>query len=150
MTEVADGLDQQLWDFVYAYDAAYDRAAQAIGLSAAQACLLHQLTAGSCSMGELAEALLCDASNVTQLVARLEGRELVTRESDPTDRRVKRVSITTAGRRVDRDVRRAFDFPSARLGRLSAPQRRQLSELLATVLAPDEERPALPHGGPGG
>lgn len=148
MTEVADRLDQQLWDFVYTYDVAYDRAAQEIGLSAAQACLLHHLTAGSCSMGELAEALLCDASNVTQLVARLEGRELVTREPDPADRRVKRVSITTAGRRVDRSVRRAFDFPSARLGRLSAPEQRRLSELLAKVLAPDGDQPARPGAAP--
>lgn len=136
MTGAADTLDQQLWDFVYAYDAAYDRAAQASGLSAAQACLLDHLRGGSHSMGELAVQLLCDASNVTQLVARLEARGLVTRVPDAADRRVKRVSITSAGRRMRRAVWRAFAFPSQSLGRLTTREQRQLSELLAKVLAP--------------
>src|SRR5918998_6193828 len=99
MTEVPDRLDQQLWDFVYAYDAAYDRAARAVGLSAAQACLLDALTGGGRSMGELAAALLCDASNVTQLVTRLEAGGLVTRSADPDDRRGKRGAITPGGGR---------------------------------------------------
>ncbi len=136
MTETADTLDQQLWDFVYAYDAAYDRAAREVGLSAAQACLLDALTGGPRSMGQLATELLCDASNVTQLAARLEARGLVTRGADPADRRVKRMSITPAGRRVHRTVREAFDFPNDRLARLSGPERRQLSELMSKLLAP--------------
>ena len=136
MAEVADALHRQVWDFVYAYDAAYDRAAQTVGLSAAQACLLDQLTTGSRSMGELAVELLCDPSNVTQLVARLEARGLVTRVPGTADRRVKRVSITTAGRRVHRAVRRAFDFPTDRLGRLTGEEQQQLSALMSKVLAP--------------
>jgi len=137
MTGAVNTLDQQLWDFVYAYDAAYDRAAQSSGLSVAQACLLDRLTGGSQSMGELAGALLCDASNVTQLVARLEARDLVTRVPDPADRRVKRVSITPAGHRVRDAVWRAFAFPSQGLGRLTTQEQSQLSELLAKMLAPE-------------
>ncbi|WP_222194989.1 MarR family winged helix-turn-helix transcriptional regulator [Modestobacter italicus] len=136
MTEPSTPLDQQLWDFVYGYDAAYDRAAQTAGLSAAQACLLDRLTAGTSSMGELATALLCDASNVTQLVARLEARGLVTREPDAADRRVKRVSITPAGRHEHRAVRQAFDLPAEMLDRLSAEEQQQLSRLLAKMRAP--------------
>ena len=138
MTADADPLHRQVWDFVYAYDAAYDRAAQAAGLSAAQACLLDQLTRGSRSMGELAVQLLCDPSNVTQLVVRLEARGLVTRVPETADRRVKRVSITAAGRREHRAVRRSFDFPADRLGRLTGQEQLQLSELLSKVLAPGE------------
>jgi DNA-binding MarR family transcriptional regulator len=134
VTEAAS-LDQQLWDFVYAYDAAYDGAARAVGLSAAQACLLDALTGGSRAMGELATELLCDASNVTQLAARLEARGLVTRDPDPADRRVKRMSITPAGRQVHRAVREGFDFPADRLGRLSAAERGQLSRLMVKLLA---------------
>ncbi|MGY1771811.1 MarR family winged helix-turn-helix transcriptional regulator [Blastococcus sp. SYSU D00813] len=137
MTEGAGALDQQLWDLVYAYDAAYDRAAQQAGLSAAQACLLDSLTGGGRAMGELAADLLCDASNVTQLVARAEARGWVTRAPDPADRRVKRVSITPAGRRVHREVRQAFGFPAERLARLTDGERRQLSGLLAKLLAAD-------------
>ncbi|MGY5883145.1 MarR family winged helix-turn-helix transcriptional regulator [Modestobacter lacusdianchii] len=138
MTESSSPLGQQLWDLVYGYDAAYDRAAQQVGLSAAQACLLDQLTRGTSSMGELATALLCDASNVTQLVARLEARGLVTREPDPADRRVKRVSITAAGRREHRAVRRAFDFPAETLSRLTVAEQQLLSELLGKMQAPPE------------
>ncbi|MCZ2839208.1 MarR family winged helix-turn-helix transcriptional regulator [Modestobacter sp. VKM Ac-2985] len=136
MADDASTLQQQVWDFVYAYDAAYDRAAQAVGLSAAQACLLGELTQGTRAMGDLAVELLCDPSNVTQLVARLEARGLVTRLPDPADRRVKRVSITPAGRREHRAVRRAFGFPDDRLGHLTGEEQRQLSVLLAKVLAP--------------
>ncbi|SHG24112.1 MarR family winged helix-turn-helix transcriptional regulator [Geodermatophilus nigrescens] len=129
-------LDRQLWDLVYAHDAAWDRAARTAGLSAAQACLLDALTDGGRSMGELAELLLCDASNVTQLVARLEAGGLVARRADADDRRVKRVTITPAGRRVRRAVRRAFDFADERLGRLTEAERLRLSGLLGKLLAP--------------
>ncbi|MEV2242777.1 MarR family transcriptional regulator [Micromonospora sp. NPDC049891] len=133
MTEVADALAQQMWDFVFAYDAAYDRAAQVAGLSAAQACLLEHLSRGSRSMGELALELSCDASNVTQLVSRLEARGLVARVPDPDDRRIKRVSITPTGRDVRGAVRRAFEFPSERIGMLTEQEQRQLSGLLGKV-----------------
>ena len=62
---------------VLADDSAYDRAAQAVGSSAVQACSLDQLTSGCRSMGELAVAPLCDSSNVTQLVTRLTDPERV-------------------------------------------------------------------------
>ncbi|MCZ7422031.1 MULTISPECIES: MarR family transcriptional regulator [unclassified Micromonospora] len=136
MTELADTLTRQLWDFVFAYDAAYDRAAQVAGLSAAQACLLEHLPEDSRPMGELALELRCDASNVTQLVSRLEARGLVARVPDPDDRRIKRVLITSAGADVRRAVRGAFEFPSERLASLTDQEQRQLSGLLAKVLGP--------------
>ena len=50
------------------------------------------------SMGELAEHLFCDASNVTGIVDRLESRGLVERTPDTSDRRVKRLVLTPQGR----------------------------------------------------
>lgn len=50
------------------------------------------------SMGELAESLFCDASNVTGIIDRLEARGLVERQPDPNDRRVKRLVLTSSGR----------------------------------------------------
>jgi DNA-binding MarR family transcriptional regulator len=135
MTRDADSLADQLYDFVYAYDAAFDRAAQESGLSAAQACLLVQLRRGSRTMGDLAVELVCDASNVTQLVGRLEARRLVAREPDPADRRTRRVSITAAGRRTCRSVEKRFTLPAERLGRLTEREQRQLSRLLRKILA---------------
>jgi DNA-binding MarR family transcriptional regulator len=49
------------------------------------------------SMGALAEALHCDASNATWLVDRLEERGLVERRPLPGDRRVKTVVLTDLG-----------------------------------------------------
>lgn len=49
------------------------------------------------SMGELAEVLSCDASNVTGIVDRLEARGLVERQVVPDDRRVKRLVLTPEG-----------------------------------------------------
>jgi DNA-binding MarR family transcriptional regulator len=48
-------------------------------------------------MRAMADALSCDASMVTWLTDRLEERGLVERRSDPSDRRVKTIALTTAG-----------------------------------------------------
>lgn len=134
MTVAAKAVEQRLWDFVYAYDAAYDRAARSAGLSAAQACLLKAVCEEPRTMGELATYLLCDASNVTQLVNRLEAADLVTRVPETTDRRSKRVAITGAGAEVNRRVRHAFNFPHQRIDRLSPESQRILTELLNELL----------------
>jgi len=67
-----------------------------VGLSLAKLAALHRLTeAGeSLPLGQLAERLSCVESNVTQLVDRLEADGLVTRTSDPNDRR-SRLAILT-------------------------------------------------------
>lgn len=134
MTDNAGAVAQRLWDFVYAYDAAYDLAAREVGLSAAQACLLKAVSEEPRTMGELATVLLCDASNVTQLANRLEARGLVARVTEPTDRRSKTVAITRTGREVDRQVRHAFDFPHRRIDRLSPESQRTLADLLNVLL----------------
>lgn len=132
-------LEDQLYDFVYAYEAAFERAAHPAGLSGAQACLLVQLGRGSRTMGELATELACDASNVSQLVGRLEARGLVLREPDPDDRRTRHVSITTAGAEATRDVEDRFTLPSEGVGRLSDAEREQLSALLAKAFTPSPD-----------
>ncbi|MBR7742025.1 MarR family transcriptional regulator [Phycicoccus sp. BSK3Z-2] len=132
--------EQLLWDLVYAYDDAYERAALEVGLSAAQACVLEHLVDGPATMGRLADEMLCDASNITQLVARLEARTWVERGADPTDRRVKRVALTPAGRRARREVHRRFRLPADRIGRLDPAQQEQLAGLLALMTDPDPER----------
>lgn len=133
MTRSTDLVAQQLWDFVYAYDAAYDEAARSVGLSSAQACLLKAVADGPCTMGDIATTLLCDASNVTQLVTRLESKGLVRRQPAAVDRRSREVVITPAGTELDAAVRAAFDFPAERINRLPASARDTLSELLATL-----------------
>lgn len=49
-------------------------------------------------MGELAEKLHCDASNVTGIVDRLEDQGLMERVVDPDDRRRRNLVVTEEGR----------------------------------------------------
>jgi DNA-binding MarR family transcriptional regulator len=71
-----------------------------IGLSMAKLAALHRLSdAGeSLPLGQLAERLSCVKSNVTQLVDRLEADGLVSRTSDPNDKRSRLAVLTGAGR----------------------------------------------------
>ena len=71
-----------------------------VGLSLAKLAALHRLSeAGeSLPLGQLAERLSCVKSNVTQLVDRLEADGLVSRASDPNDRRSRLAVLTDAGR----------------------------------------------------
>jgi DNA-binding MarR family transcriptional regulator len=91
------------------------------------------------SMGELAEHLYCDASNVTGIVDRLEGRGLVERKPDPNDRRVKRLVLTAQGRTLwQAHHDRVFDESTGDLPcfpALSADDRRALLDLLQRMLA---------------
>jgi len=70
-------------------------------LSPAQCHLLHLIEPGRpVPMGQLAETLACDASNVTGLVNRLESRGLVRRRPSEEDRRVKVLDLTPTGSRL--------------------------------------------------
>src|SRR3954470_21645825 len=71
-----------------------------VGLSLAKLSALHHLSeAGeSLPLGQLAERLSCVKSNVTQLVDRLEADGLVSRTSDPNDRRSRLAVLTDAGK----------------------------------------------------
>lgn len=134
-------VEQLLEQFVMDYDAAFDRAAQTVGLSGAQACALGW-TEQQMPMSALARTLSCDASNVSQIVARLEARGLVERTSDAADRRVKLVRITSAGRRAYRRVRTAFRDDCQTLRRLDEAERRELQRLLEKMMAPAAAPPS--------
>ena len=75
-------------------------------------------------MGRLAEALACDASNVTGLVDRLESRGLVRRKPTAEDRRVKVLELTPAGVRLRSTVLERMTKPPDTLDRLSADEQR--------------------------
>lgn len=74
----------------------FETVAQRVGLTPQQARALRALDE-PVPMGEVAERLHCDPSNVTGIVDRLAAAGLVTREPDPADRRRVRLVITTAG-----------------------------------------------------
>lgn len=122
-----------LFDLVDVYDRAYEAAATELSLSPAQACVLGRLDEPR-GMGALAEELGCDASNVTQIVARLEALGLVTREPNPRDRRVRLVTRTPQGEETNRRFATAFTFARTAVGRLSPDEQDQLTALLRKAL----------------
>ena len=72
------------------------------GLTAAQYNVLNVLAprADGMSQRELSDLLVVDRSNVTGLLDRMEKSGWVQRADDPADRRVYRVTLTVAGRRL--------------------------------------------------
>src|SRR5215213_4380842 len=107
-----------------------------IGLSLAKLAALHRLSeAGeSLPLGQLAERLSCVKSNVTQLVDRLESDGLVSRASDPNDRRSRLAVLTDAGRDAYEKGRRIqIDAEEALFGALTADESATLHTLLAKL-----------------
>lgn len=81
------------------------------GITAAQYNVLSALAAAGegISQRELGDVLVVDRSNVTGLVDRMETSGWVRREDDPADRRVYRVVLTTAGRRLWEKIAPAYE-----------------------------------------
>ena len=104
-------------------------------LSPAQCHLLHLMEpAQPIPMGRIAEALACDASNVTGLVDRLESRGLVRRQPSAEDRRVKVLELTPAGARLRATVLERMTEPPESLDRLSTDEQRALVKILQRLL----------------
>ena len=104
-------------------------------LSPAQCHVLHLIEPGRpIPMGQLAETLACDASNVTGLVDRLESRGLIRRRASEQDRRVKVLELTPTGARLRTLLIDRMTAPPATLRRLSAAEQRSLVRILARLL----------------
>src|SRR3954454_18671914 len=104
-------------------------------LSPAQCHVLHLIEPGRpMPMGQLAETLACDASNVTGLVDRLESRDLVRRRPSAEDRRVKVLDLTPTGSRLRALLLDRMTAPPATLRRLSDREHRALVRILTRLL----------------
>jgi DNA-binding MarR family transcriptional regulator len=96
--ELAEEVWQSLLGYFFAHRETTLGAAQELGLTPGHVKALFALDAEvPRSMGELAEALVCDPSNATWLVDRLDERDLIERRPHPSDRRVKTVVLTAEG-----------------------------------------------------
>ncbi|MGP4001462.1 MarR family winged helix-turn-helix transcriptional regulator [Streptomyces sp. 8N706] len=109
------------------------------GLTAMQAKTLSQLLGTPVPMRRLAQRLVCDASNITGIVDRLEAQGLVRREVSPTDRRVKNVVATEEGVAIMRRVRAEMESTHAALDTLDESEQAVLHGLLQRL------RPAMEH-----
>jgi DNA-binding MarR family transcriptional regulator len=81
------------------------------GLPFSRIRILRRLSRQSMTVKELARAATIDAPAATVAINDLEGRGLVVRETDPTNRRCKTVSLTEAGHAMVRTID-AIDDPA--------------------------------------
>jgi DNA-binding MarR family transcriptional regulator len=130
-------LDDLLFLLVDRTRVAFLRRLEQHGLSMPQAFTLRLLDRPQ-PMRCLAEAMRCDASNLTGIADRLEQRGLLERRTDPQDRRVKLLVVTPQGQQLRLALHEGMwtDLPGA--ARLAVAQREQLTSLLWTLLADDE------------
>jgi DNA-binding MarR family transcriptional regulator len=91
------------------------------------AALRYLLEAGPCTVGQLRRYLYISSSSTSELIARLEAKQLVTRARSARDNRVVIVSLTEAGREAAQRTslqgvpllrERLKDLPLERLARL--------------------------------
>jgi DNA-binding MarR family transcriptional regulator len=126
---------QLLMQLFFAQRANLPPLAAELQLSPAQCHLLHLIEPGRpIPMGQLAETLACDASNVTGLVDRLESRGLVRRHPSTEDRRVKVLELTPAGSRLRTLLLTRMTTPPPTLKQLSVQEQRALVRILARLL----------------
>ena len=124
---------------------------EALGLSAARLSALSVVGfGGPRTLGDLAAAEQVQPPTMTRIVAALERDGLVTRTTDPEDRRVSRVQITDEGRRIleqGRSRRTALLAEQLRTlppGDLDTVERATaiLEHLLGNPLHPGDQAPA--------
>jgi len=118
------------------------RALHELGLTFVQAHALRTLDPERpLPMSELAELLVCDASNVTGIADRLELRGLVERRSADGDRRVRALALTPAGVALRDRALEIMHAPPAPIAALSQKDQRALRDILrraVTLLRADE------------
>lgn len=88
------------------------------------------------SMSQLAENCFSTRSYMTVIVDTLEDRGLVTRRTDPDDRRVKLVSLTAAGLAAVNRSHEILSDPPRGIRALSRDQLQALRDLLEEAAAP--------------
>lgn len=130
--------------------ARFRRSLRPLNLGAQQFIVLKQLQVfGSCSQGELADALGLDYSNLASVTGQLYERGLIERHRDPADRRRYVVELTEDGTRLLADADGAIAAGEQdMIGSLDEGEREQLWELLrrmadALELCPGSEAEAV-------
>jgi DNA-binding MarR family transcriptional regulator len=114
------------------------------GLTPNDAKALFSLDAIGKTMGSLAGQWVCDASNATWIVDRLEKYGLAERRPSPGDRRVKMVVLTPKGTKIREEVMAEMHKPPAAVYDLDREDLEAIRDvarkLMASVSAP--EKPA--------
>ena len=129
----------ELWALVIesfgGWEQRVNAAAVAVGLSPVSAWTLVQLDPDSpISQKELATRLHCTPSTVVDPTDRLEDAGLVIRQTNPADRRVNVLVVTTQGRQVrDELIDRLFEPPAA-FRRLPAREQARFRDVMLAAV----------------
>lgn len=115
------------------------RVTDKFGVTPIQFYILEILTKNPLPMQGICCLLGCDASNVTGVVDRLEAHELIERRAQPSDRRVRLVTLTDKGKHVHARLVHALAADDSSLLHLLTPdQLQQLNGLLAKLACPQD------------
>jgi DNA-binding MarR family transcriptional regulator len=125
------GLAREAWGLLanLVYPPRFLEVARDLGLTPATLAALARLGEPR-TMGEIAELLRCDPSNVTGIADALEARGLARRRPSEADRRVKVVELTAAGERMRGRVMGELSEPPEWLEALSEVDQRRLRDVL--------------------
>lgn len=119
-----------LFELLQEHKRAFHTLVKEVGLTPQQAATILSLEPGvGTPMSVIAEFLMCDASNVTGIVDKLEARGLATRVS-AEDRRVKALTLTTEGEALKESMRTRLHSPPAWMEELTRDEQRALHESL--------------------
>jgi DNA-binding MarR family transcriptional regulator len=113
----------------------WHRRMRALDLTPPQSIALRKLLDGPLPMGTVAEVLSCDASTLTGIADRLEERQLIQRQIDPTDRRVKLLALTDTGRALVESIDGPFIAEIPGFADLSEDEVTELTQLLLRLFA---------------
>jgi DNA-binding MarR family transcriptional regulator len=115
---------------------AFERRLEAHGVSVAEWVILRDLYAVDTLPSELAQRLGMTRGAISKLVARLESRKLVTRQTDDFDRRYQPLAITAKGRALVPVLAAvADDNDEEFFGHLRREQREQMIDVMKEIVA---------------
>jgi DNA-binding MarR family transcriptional regulator len=134
---LADGeIDRDVCKLVHQFAQRLDvharRVAEELEITATQVVALRELS-DPITARELANRMVCEPSNVTFVLDRLEQQGLIERRPHPTDRRAKQIVLTPAGWRYRANALEQLSAHSP-LAPLTATQQKSLRDLLQTLV----------------
>jgi DNA-binding MarR family transcriptional regulator len=138
---------RQIFNFVISTVEVRDRVLERLRLTPGDSRVLMSLDGrDGRTMRSLAEEWGCDASTATWMVARLADRGLAERRTVPSDRRVRKIALTSSGANTRRELVRTFYAPPPALLDLGRDDLRALRD--ATAKLPTSPTPPSPVSAP--
>ena len=132
ITDPGEAVTSGLVRLMLSMEALYNRQSRKAGLTAQQAQLLCTAARRKAGLGDIAEVLRCDRSNVSRLLDRVTRRGLARRAADTRDGRVSVLELSPDGQ----DIVHSFEADlAARLSRLIAGWPARKRQAAANILA---------------